>query len=88
VNTNIPAGVSKVSGHHSNTPAYRFTGTTKNIISRQQGLDNARRMISESHDFIVSAFVKMDSQAKFGKNTIVSISSKDGQQLYFFLAIS
>ncbi|XP_031558152.1 uncharacterized protein LOC116294654 [Actinia tenebrosa] len=86
--TNTPPGVSKVSGHHSNSPAYRFTSSTRNIISRQKGLDDARRVISESHDFVVSAYVKMDSKAKYGKNAILSISSSDGQQLYFFIAIS
>ncbi|KAK3752589.1 hypothetical protein QZH41_018787, partial [Actinostola sp. cb2023] len=87
--TSVPTGVTKVSGHHSNAPAFEFSRqATKNLISSKKGLDDVVRLISDSHDFVVSAYVKVDKTSKFSKNTIMSINSPDGNTLYFFLAIT
>ncbi|XP_048589569.1 protein kinase C-binding protein NELL2 [Nematostella vectensis] len=84
----LPTGVSSAVGHHSNTPAYRFSDQTGHLISGQSGMDAARRVIETSHDFIVSAWCKVNEMSRFGKNTIISISSDNGQQLFFFFAVS
>lgn len=84
----LPTGVSKGSGHHSKTPAFSFNRQVKTLLAGKKGLNDAIRLIGESHDFIVSAYVKVDKGSALSKNTIVSINSPDGNTLYFLLAVS
>lgn len=85
----LPTGVTKTTGYHSNTSAFHFSRQVNtNLLSSKSGLRDTSRLLSESHDFIISAYVKVDSGSEFGKNTIMSINSPDGKKLHFQLLIS
>lgn len=50
-------------------------------------LSGGGRLIYNSSDFIVSTYAKLGTNEIY-QNPIVSINSKDGNQLYFLLQIS
>lgn len=81
------AGVTKATGRNDESAAYRFTTSTSDLIASQQAFEQADKMIHNSHDFIVSAYVKLDLLRRYD-NPIVSISSKSGHDLFFKLVVS
>ena len=80
-------GVSRTTGTHGKTPALLFSDRTSNIIANAQAFADAGKLFHESHDFIVSAYTKVNSGDRFGTNPILSVSSQDGQKLYFLVAV-
>ena len=80
-------GVKATIGYRSNSSAYFFGKLTLNLIANAQAMVDAAKLIHESHDFVVSAYAKVDPSAIYGSNTIVSITSQDAQKLYFLVAI-
>lgn len=79
-------GVTK--GSYNNRVSSHFTTSASDLIAKKAAFEKANKMIHESHDFRVTAYAKLDTNAKYADNTIVSISSKDGQRLYFMLSLS
>lgn len=79
-------GVTK--GSYNNRVSFHFTTSASDLIAKKAAFEKASKMIYESHDFRVTAYAKLDTNAKYADNTIVSISSKDGQRLYFMLSLS
>lgn len=80
-------GVSSTTGQNDKSPAYHFTTSTSHLIASQKAFEQADKLIHNSRDFIVSSYAKIDANNRYS-NPIVSISSKDGHQLYFLLTIS
>ena len=83
----LPQGVTSTQGQNNNSPAFRFTTQAKDLVANQSAFDNADTLIHHSQDFWVSAWVKLDLSDP-NDNTILSISSADGNDLYFKLKIS
>jgi len=81
------AGVTKTTGQNDRSAAYRFTTSTKDLIASQQAFEQANKMIHSSHDFIVSAYVKLNPTRKYD-NPVVSISSQGGHDLFFKFVVS
>lgn len=80
-------GVTATTGKHGKTAAFHFTTRTSHLIANQKAYDDANKVINSSHDFWVSAWAKLEANGRY-QNPIVSISSKDGNQLFFLLTIS
>ena len=80
-------GISLTTGQHGKSAAFHFTTKTSHLIANQKAYEDADNVIHNSHDFWVSAWAKIDANARY-QNPIVSISSKDGNQLFFLLKIS
>lgn len=80
-------GVSSTAGQNNKSPAYHFTQKTDHMIASQNAFKEVDKLIHNSSDFIVSAYAKLGAKEIY-KNPIVSINSKDGNQLYFLLQIS
>ena len=80
-------GVKATIGYHSNSSAYFFGKLTSNLIANAQAMVDAAKLIHESHDFVVSAYAKVDPSAIYGSNTIVSINSQNGQKAYFLVGM-
>lgn len=80
-------GVSSTAGQNNKSPAYHFTQKTDHMIASQNAFEEVDKLIHNSSDFIVSAYAKLGAKEIY-KNPIVSINSKDGNQLYFLLQIS
>ena len=83
----LPQGVTSTQGQNSNSRAFHFTTQAQNLLANQNAFNNADALIHDSQDFWVSAWVKLDAN-DFSSNTILSISSADGNDLYFKLKIS
>ncbi|KAL9971620.1 hypothetical protein ACROYT_G017809 [Oculina patagonica] len=81
-------GVTKTAGQHDKSAAYRFASSTSHLIASQKAFEQTDKLIHDSHDFIVSAFFKIDKNSKYDDNPIVSISSQDGHELFFKLIVS
>ena len=80
-------GVTSTKGQNDKSSAFHFTTKTSHLIAKQKAFDEANKMIHDSHDFWISAWAKLDANGRY-ENPIVSISSKDGNQLFFLLTIS
>lgn len=83
----LPQGVTSTQGQNSNSRAFHFTTQAQNLLANQNAFNNADTLIHDSQDFWVSAWVKLDTNNP-NDNTILSISSADGNDLYFKLKIS
>ena len=83
----LPQGVTSTQGQNNNSRAFRFTTQAQNLVANETAFNNANTLIHDSKDFWVSAWVKLDAN-DFSGNTILSISSADGNDLYFKLKIS
>ena len=81
------AGVTKTTGQNDQSAAYRFTNSKSDLIASQQAFEQADKMIHNSHDFIVSAYVKLDLLRRYD-NPIVSISSQSGHDMFFKFVVS
>ncbi|KAJ7383759.1 hypothetical protein OS493_026290 [Desmophyllum pertusum] len=73
------AGVTSTTGQNDKSTAYHFTTSTPNLLSSPKAFGQADNLIHNSHDFIVSAYAKIDANSRYS-NPIVSISSKDGHE--------
>ena len=81
-------GVTPTTGQHANSQAFEFTQQTKDLIANQKAYDEANRLIHESHDFSIFAWAKIASNPNaIYRNTILSISSKKGDELYLLVMI-
>lgn len=81
-------GVSRTTGSpHSSGLALLFKDKTPDLIANAQALADAGKLIHESHDFIVSAYTKIDPTAKYANNPILSISSQNGQRHYLLVSM-
>ena len=83
----LPQGVTSTQGQNNNSLAFRFTTQAQKLVANETGFNNADTLIHYSKDFWVSAWVKLDAN-NFKGNTILSVSSGDGNDLYFKLKIS
>ena len=83
----LPQGVTSTQGQNSNSRAFHFTTQAQNLLANQNAFNNADTLIHDSQDFWVSAWVKLDTNNP-NDNTILSISSADGNDLFFKLKIS
>lgn len=83
----LPKGVTSTVGQNGNSRAFHFTTSAENLVANQNAYNNADKLIHDSQDFWVSAWVKLDS-SDVSDNTILSVSSGDGDDLYFKLKIS
>ena len=83
----LPQGVTSTQGQNSNSRAFHFTTQAQNLLANPNAFNNADTLIHDSQDFWVSAWVKLDTNNP-NDNTILSISSADGNDLYFKLKIS
>ena len=79
-------GVTLTTGQHGKSAAFHFTDQTKGLVANRKAYDDAKKVIHDSHDFWLSAWAKLDASHGY-QNTIVSINSKDGSQLFFVLTI-
>ena len=86
-NESLPQGVTSTQGQNNNSLAFRFTTQAQELVANETAFNNADKLIHDSKDFWVSAWVKLDAN-NFRGNTILSISSGDGNDLYFKLKIS
>ena len=83
----LPQGVTSTQGQNNSSRAFRFTTQAQNLVANQTAFNNTDTLIHDSKDFWVSAWVKLDLSDP-NDNTILSISSADGNDLYFKLKIS
>ena len=83
----LPQGVTSTQGQNNNSLAFRFTTQAQKLVVNETAFNNADTLIHDSKDFWVSAWVKLDAN-DFSGNTILSISSRDGNDMYFKLKIS
>ena len=83
----LPQGVTSTQGQNNNSLAFRFTTQAQKLVANETAFNNADTLIHDSKDFWVSAWVKLDAN-DFSGNTILSISSADGNDMYFKLKIS
>ena len=83
----LPQGVTSTQGQNSKSRAFHFTTQAQDLRANQNAFHNANTLIHDSQDFWVSAWVKLDTNNP-NDNTILSISSGDGNDLYFKLKIS
>ena len=83
----LPQGVTSTQGQNNSSGAFRFTTQAQKLVANQTAFNNTDTLIHDSKDFWVSAWVKLDAN-DFSSNTILSISSADGNDLYFKLKIS
>ena len=83
----LPQGVSSTLGRNGNSRAFHFTTQAQDLRANQNAFNNANTLIHQSQDFWVSAWVKLEANNP-NDNTILSISSGDGNDLYFKLKIS
>ena len=83
----LPQGVTSTQGQNNSSRAFRFTTQAQNLVANQTAFNNTDTLIHDSKDFWVSAWVKLDTNNP-NDNTILSISSADGNDLYFKLKIS
>ncbi|XP_078371069.1 uncharacterized protein LOC144654718 [Oculina patagonica] len=81
--------VTKTTGQNDKSAAYHFASKTPDLIASQKAFERTDKLIHNSHDFIVSAFFKIDPKAidYYPDNPIVSISSQKGW-LFFKLMVS
>ena len=83
----LPQGVTSTQGQNNSSRAFHFTTSAKDLVANQTAFNNTDTLIHDSQDFWVSAWVKLDTNNP-NDNTILSISSGDGNDLYFKLKIS
>ena len=83
----LPQGVTSTQGQNNSSRAFHFTTQAQNLVANQSAFNNTDTLIHNSQDFWVSAWVKLDAN-DYSDNTILSISSGDGNHLYFKLKIS
>ena len=83
----LPQGVTSTQGQNNSSRAFHFTTSAKDLVANQNAFNDADTLIHDSQDFWVSAWVKLDAN-DYSDNTILSISSEDGNVLYFKLKIS
>ncbi|XP_029212326.2 protein kinase C-binding protein NELL2-like [Acropora millepora] len=81
-------GVTHTSGKLANGKAFHFTDKTTHLIASQEAYNQANKLIHNSHDFSIFAWAKIDSDpSAIYRNTIVSISSKAGSDLFLLVMI-
>ena len=81
-------GVTQTSGKLANGKAFHFTDQTSHLIASQGAYNQANKLIHNSHDFSIFAWAKIDSvPSAIYRNTIVSVSSKTGSELFLLVMI-
>ena len=81
-------GVTQTSGKLANGKAFHFTDKTTHLIASQEAYNQANKLIHNSHDFSIFAWAKIDSDpSAIYRNTILSVSSKTGSELFLLVMI-
>ncbi|XP_074619475.1 protein kinase C-binding protein NELL2-like isoform X1 [Acropora palmata] len=81
-------GVTQTSGKLGNGKAFHFTDQTTHLIASQEAYNQANKLIHNSYDFSIFAWAKIDSDpSAIYRNTIVSVSSKTGSELFLLVMI-
>ena len=87
-NLSSDPGVKTAAGYHDKSPAYTFSTRTSNLVASSQAMVDAGKLIYESYDFVVSAYAKVNKDAIYGNNPIVSINSNNGQKVLFLVGMA